>query len=131
MIGETKTLGADPIRTINSSSFVQVTHPDHHMYSASNNVTVSGVTSGITTTLEAISSTTQTAITIVANSDFVTDSGGSNITIKIGDEIIQGTKTNATTITASTRGYDGTTTQPILMVRLLNFIKLMVFHLTK
>ena len=66
---ETKTLGADPIRTINSSSFVQVTHPDHHMYSASNNVTVSGVTSGITTTLSsAISSTTQTAITIVANS---------------------------------------------------------------
>ena len=106
----TKTLGADPIRTINSSSFVQVTHPDHHMYSASNNVTVSGVTSGITTTLgAAISSTTQTAITIVANSDFVADSGGSNITIKIGDEIIQGTKTNATTITASTRGYDGTT----------------------
>tara|TARA_B100001248_G_scaffold139809_1_gene104978 strand:+ start:3238 stop:10071 length:6834 start_codon:yes stop_codon:yes gene_type:complete len=107
---ESKTLGADPIRTISGSSFVQVSHPDHHMYSASNNVTVSGVTSGITTTLgAAISSTTQTAITITANSDFVADSGGSNITIKIGDEIIQGAKTNATTITASTRGYDSTT----------------------
>ena len=107
---ETKTLGADPIRTISGSSFVQVTHPDHHMYSSSNNVTVSGVASGITTTLgAAISSTTQTAITISANADFVADSGGSNITIKIGDEIIQGAKTNATTITASTRGYDGTT----------------------
>ena len=107
---ESKTLGADPIRTISGSQFVQVTHPDHHMYSASNNVTVSGVASGITTTLgAAISSTTQTAITITANSDFVADSGGSNITIKIGDEIIQGAKTNATTITASTRGYDSTT----------------------
>ena len=107
---ESKTLGADPIRTISGSQFVQVTHPDHHMYSASNNVTVSGVASGITTTLgAAISSTTQTAITIAANSDFVVDSGGSNITIKIGDEIIQGAKTNATTITASTRGFDSTT----------------------
>ena len=107
---ETKTLSADPIRTISGSQFVQVTHPDHHMYSASNNVTVSGVASGITTTLgAAISSTTQTTITINANADFVADSGGSNITIKIGDEIIQGAKTNATTITASTRGYDGTT----------------------
>ena len=84
---ETKTLGVDPIRTINGSSFVQVTHPDHHMYSASNNVTISGVASGITTTLSsAISSTTQTSITINANADFVASNDGSNIYIKIGDE---------------------------------------------
>ena len=28
-----KTLGVDPIRTINTQSFVQVEHPNHHMYS--------------------------------------------------------------------------------------------------
>ena len=69
---ESKTLGADPIRTIEGSNFVQVTHPDHHMYSSSNNVTISGVASGITTTLtSAISSTTQTSIGITSNAFFV------------------------------------------------------------
>ena len=106
---ESKTLGADPIRTISGSSFVQVTHPDHHMYSASNNVTVSGVSSGITTTLSsAISSTTQTSISITANADFVASNDGSNIYIKIGDELIRGT-ISSNTITATTRGYDSTT----------------------
>ena len=106
---ETKTLGADPIRTIEGSSFVQVTHPDHHMYSSSNNVTISGVASGITTTLtSAISSTTQTSIGITANADFIASNDGSNIYIKIGSEIIRGT-ISSNTITATTRGYDSTT----------------------
>ena len=47
----TQTLGVDPIRTINGQTIVQVEHPNHHMYSSSNNVTISGVSSGITTTL--------------------------------------------------------------------------------
>ena len=45
---------------------------------------------------------------MLQTADFVASNDGSNIYVKIGDEIIQGTKTNATTITASTRGYDGT-----------------------
>ena len=106
---ETKTLGVDPIRTIEGSSFVQVTHPDHHMYSSSNNVTISGVSSGITTTLSsAISSTTQTSIQITANADFVASNDGSNIYIQIGSERIRGT-ISSNTITATTRGYDSTT----------------------
>ena len=104
-----QTLGADPIRTISGETFIQVNHPNHHMYSASNNVTISGVSSGITTTLAgAITSTTQTAISINANSDFVASNDGSNIYIKIGDEKIVGT-ISGTTITASTRGYDSST----------------------
>ena len=104
-----QTLGADPIRTISGQSFVQLTHPNHHMYSASNNVTISGASSGITTTLAgAITSTTQTAISINANADFVASNDGSNIYIKIGDEKIVGT-ISGNTITASTRGYDSST----------------------
>ena len=103
-----QTLPVDPVRTINGQSFVQMTHPNHHMYSSNNNVIVSGVSSGITTTLaSAISSTSQTSISINANSDFVASNDGSNIYIKIGSEVIVGT-ISGTTITASTRGLEGT-----------------------
>ena len=105
----TQTLGIDPIRTFNGQTIVQVEHPNHHMYSSSNNVTISGVSSGITTTLAtAITSTTQTSISINANTDFVASNDGSNIYIKIGSEIIRGT-ISSNTITATTRGYDSTT----------------------
>ena len=104
----TQTLGVDPIRTINGQTIVQVEHPNHHMYSSSNNVIISGVSSGITTTLAtAISSTSQTSISINANTDFVASNDGSNIYIKIGDEVIVGT-ISSNTITASTRGLEGT-----------------------
>ena len=103
-----KTLGVDPIRTINGQSFVQVEHPNHHMYSTNNNVIISGVSSGITTTLSsAIANATATTISITANSDFVASTDGSNIYIKIGDEVIVGT-ISSNTITASTRGLEGT-----------------------
>ena len=104
-----QTLPVDPIRTINGQNFVQVNHPNNHMHSASNNVTISGASSGITTTLSsAISSTTQTSIGINANADFVASNDGSNIYIKIGDEKIRGT-ISSNTITATTRGYDSST----------------------
>ena len=103
-----KTLGVDPIRTISGQSFVQVEHPNHHMYSTNNNVTISGVSSGITTTLSsAIANATATSISITANSEFVASTDGSNIYIKIGDEVIVGT-ISSNTITASTRGLEGT-----------------------
>ena len=109
-----QTLPADPIRTINTKQFVQVTHPNHHMYSTSNNVTISGVSSGITTTLSsAIASASTTSISITANSNFVASAqtggpGGLNfIFVKIGNEVIQGTITG-NTITATSRGLEGT-----------------------
>ncbi len=104
-----QTLPVDPIRTITGQAFIQVSHPNHHMYASTNNVTISGVSSGITTTLAgAISSTSQTSISINANAEFVASNDGSNIYIKIGDEKIVGT-ISGTTITASTRGYDSST----------------------
>ena len=107
---ESKTLSVDPIRTINGSQFVQLTHPDHHMYSSSNNVTISGASSGITTTLASAITFTNTSstISINANADFVASNDGSNIYIKIDDEIIRGT-ISSNTITPTTRGYDSTT----------------------
>ena len=103
-----QTLPVDPVRTITGQSFVQMTHPNHHMYSSSNNVIISGVSSGITTTLSsAIASASTTSIQINANADFVASNDGSNIYIKIGDEVIVGT-ISSNTITASTRGLEGT-----------------------
>jgi len=108
-----KTLATDPVRTISGQSFVQITHPNHHMYSVNNNVTISGVSSGITTTLNAAITGTGTGasndITIVANSEFVADTNGTNITIKIDNEIIVGTVQSSTVIRPTTRGADGTT----------------------
>ena len=102
-------LPVDPIRTISGQSLVQISQPNHHMYSSSNNVTISGASSGITTTLSgAISSTSQTSIGINTNADFVASNDGSNIYIQIGSERIVGT-ISGNTITASTRGYDSST----------------------
>ena len=103
----TRKLSTDPIRTINGQQFVQVTHPDHSMYATSNNVTISGVSSGITTTLNGAINATATTINIDANSDFVASNDGSNIYIKIGSEVIVGT-ISSNTITASSRGLEGT-----------------------
>ena len=108
-----QTLSNDPVRTISGQTFVQMTHPNHHMYSTNNNVTISGVSSGITTTLNAAITGTGTGasndITITANTEFVADTGGTNITIKIDDEIIVGTVQSSTVIRPTTRGADGTT----------------------
>ena len=103
-----QTLPVDPVRTITGQSFVQMNHPNHHMYSSSNNVIISGVSSDITTTLSsAIASASTTSIVINANADFVASNDGSNIYIKIGNEVIVGT-ISSNTITASTRGLEGT-----------------------
>ena len=47
-----KTLEDNPVRTLHSSNVVKITHRDHHMYDpVTNNVTIAGVSSGYTTTL--------------------------------------------------------------------------------
>ena len=42
----TKTLKTNPLRTLNDSSVIRVTHPNHGMHGTSNNVTIAGVPSG-------------------------------------------------------------------------------------
>ena len=46
-----KTLEDNPVRTFASSNVVKITHRDHYMYGVLNNVTIAGVSSGYTTTL--------------------------------------------------------------------------------
>ena len=114
----TQTLGIDPIRTFNGQSFVQVEHPNHHMYSSTNNVTISGVSSDITTTLASAITSTDAASSgsdaskdfdFTANADFVASNDGSNIYVKIGDEIIRGTIPSSNKIRPLARGVGNTT----------------------
>ena len=46
-----KTLENDPFRFTGSSNVIKVLHNDHHMFADQNNVTISGVKSDISTTL--------------------------------------------------------------------------------
>ena len=58
-------LQPNPLKLTNSSTTLRVTHVDHGMYSTSNNVSITGVSSGITTTLNG--AITATATSCVSN----------------------------------------------------------------
>ena len=100
----TKNLEANPIRTINGQSLVKVTHRDHHMYDTDNNVTISGVSSGVSTTLNGAILAGATSLTLTGSSGF--PSSGT-VYLKIENEVITGT-ISGTSITAATRGVEGT-----------------------
>ena len=92
---------ANPIVMTNSSTNVQVRHRDHGMYSTSNNVVITGVTSGISTTLSTNAlTTTSTSLTLASATNFPTSG---TVHIKIANEIISGT-ISGTTISSLTRG---------------------------
>ena len=103
-----RTLEPAPIRTITNQQLVKVTHRDHHMYDpVRNNVTIAGVTSGLTTTLG--SALAQSAATLSLASNIHGLAGGSTAFFKIGDEVVSGTVNNSTptTIDSLTRGVEG------------------------
>ena len=102
----TVTLEENPIRTITGDSKIKITQPDHHMYSASNNVVISGVVSGINTTLNGALSAGGTSLTLTSSSGF--PSSGTAF-VKIGSEVMSGT-ISGTSITSLTRGVEGTDT---------------------
>ena len=98
------------------STNVQVRHRDHGMYSTSNNVTITGASSGITTTLNGsiAAQTSATTITLASNpgTAFVPSnlqvSSTDQMFIKIDNEIIRGTLSTLT-FTSNLRGVAGTT----------------------
>ena len=98
-----KTLSENPIRTFSGETLVKVSHPNHHMYSSSNNVTIAGVSSGIATTLDGAISDTDTSLTLTSDTGFP-NSG--TVYVKIGNEVISGT-ISGTTISSLTRGVEG------------------------
>ena len=66
----TKTL-SNPIVLTNGSTNVKVRHRDHGMYSTSNNVVITGVSSGISTTLATSAlTTTSTSLTLSSQLTF-------------------------------------------------------------
>jgi hypothetical protein len=85
------------------------------MHTTGNNVTIDGVKSGATTTLNGALNATATSITLTSGTNFDDTSGkysrdASNVyLIKIDDEIISYTTISGTGITSATRGANSTT----------------------
>jgi len=108
------TLGKNPLVMTNGNTALKVNHFDHHMYSTTNNVTISGVKSGAETTLNGAISSSATTITLTSGTNFDDTSGkfsrnASNVYfIKIGDEVISYTSISGNVISGATRGVEGT-----------------------
>ena len=95
----------NPITLTNSSAVAKVRHRDHGMYSTSNNVIITGVSSGISTTLNGAITATATTLTLTSSTNFP---GSGTVHVKIGNEIMSGTQ-SGTTISSITRGQGGST----------------------
>jgi hypothetical protein len=96
------TLDENPCRTIAGDTKVKFTHRDHHMYSSSNNVVISGVNSGVSTTLNGAITDSATSLTLTGSSGFTSGT----LYLKIGDEVMSGTR-SGTSVTGLTRGVEG------------------------
>jgi hypothetical protein len=97
----------NPIELTNSITKVKVNHFDHGMYSTSNNVQISGVKSGVTTTLNGSISDTSTKLVLKSFAGFSsgsTHAGSGTIHVKIDNELFAGTLSGST-LTVSGRGY--------------------------
>ena len=108
-------LQPNPLLLTNSSTVMKVLHADHGMYSASNNVEIRNVKSGLSTTLNG--AITSTATSLVLDPSLI---GGSSVTgfeasnetskiyLQIGTEIVKGTLSNLN-VTSLSRAQGGTT----------------------
>ena len=110
-----KTLKLNPIEMIDDDTTLKILHPHHGMYSINNNVTIAGVASGASTTLNGAITAAATSITLTDGTNFDDTSGkysrdASNVYyIKIDDEIISYTTISGTGITSATRAVNSTT----------------------
>jgi len=108
------TLGRDPI-LMDESTTLKIKHPDHHMYAITNNVTIGGVVSGASTTLNGAMSAATTTLTLTSGTNFSNTSGkysklANNLWyIKIDDEIMTYTTISTNVISGLTRGVNSTT----------------------
>ena len=110
-----KTLKVNPLEMTDASTTLKINHVGHAMHTTGNNVTIDGVKSGATTTLNGALNATATSITLTSGTNFDDTSGkysrdASNVYyIKIDDEIISYTTISGTGITSATRGANSTT----------------------
>ena len=125
----------NPLEFTNSITKVKVNHSDHGTYSTSNNVEISGVKSGVTTTLNGAITSTATKLVLKSFAGFSsgsTHAGSGTIRVKIDNELFAGTL-SGNTLTVSGRGTTGYVLQvvQVLLTQMeqpLNFICCMVFH---
>ena len=111
-------LVTDPLVITDASTTMKINHADHGMYATVNNVTVAGVKSPATTTLNGAMTATATTLTLTDGANFDDTSGiytnttgaaGGVWYIKIDDEIISYTSISTNSPTSITRGVDSTT----------------------
>ena len=111
----TKRLVNNPMIFDHGNTALRVLHKDHHMYDTSNNVTISGVVSGASTTLAAALDNSATTFTLTSGTDFDDTSGkfsnnsSSEWFVKIDDEIIKYTAISGATVSSAVRGQSSTT----------------------
>ncbi len=100
-------LQQNPIKLTNSSTVMKITHVDHGMYSTSNNVTITGVSSGISTTLNSAITSTANSLTLSSGTNFAASNDSSLIYLKIGNEIISGSlQGDGVTVNSLTRSVE-------------------------
>ena len=110
-----KTLDNNSIIMTGASTVLQVKHRNHHMYATSNNVTIAGVSTGITTTLNGAITAAATSLTLTSGTNFDDTSGkyantaSSEWWIKIDDEIMKYTAISTNAVSSVSRGQSSTT----------------------
>jgi hypothetical protein len=111
------TLKEDPIVITDASTVIQVKHQDHHMYDVVNNVTITKVASGLTTTLNGAITSTATTLTLTSGTNFGNTSGIYNNTtgaaggfwfIKIGNEVMKYNTISTNAVSGLQRAEEGT-----------------------
>ena len=58
-----------------ASTAIKVKHRDHHMYATSNNVTIAGVSAGLSTTLNGAITASSTTLTLTSGTNFGNTTG--------------------------------------------------------
>ena len=108
-------LKPNPFLITNSSAVVKVKHPDHGMYSTSNNVEIRNATSGLSTTLNGAITNAATSLVLDPSATggssvtgFAASNDSSKIYLKIGSEILTGTLSNLN-VTSLSRAQGSTT----------------------
>ena len=110
-----KTLQQNSILLTDGSTTVKVKHRDHHMYTTSNNVTIDGVKSGASTTLNGAITAAATTLTLTSGTNFDNTTGkyannsSSEWFIKIDDEIMKYTAISTNAVSSISRGQNSTT----------------------
>ena len=99
---------SNPLTLTNSSTAMRIKHFDHGMYSTSNNVRITGASSGISTTLNGAITATATSLTLTSNTGFAASNLSSRCFVKINNEIMFGTLSGSN-INSLSRAQDSTT----------------------